>query len=26
VVVIDAGEHTGELPGRVLRRGPSGVG
>jgi N-acyl-D-amino-acid deacylase len=26
VVVIDAGEHTGELPGRVLRRGPDGVG
>jgi N-acyl-D-amino-acid deacylase len=26
VVVIDAGEHTGELPGRVLRRGPSGTG
>jgi N-acyl-D-amino-acid deacylase len=26
VVVIDAGEHTGELPGRVLRRGPKGVG
>ncbi len=26
VVVIDAGEHTGALPGRVLRRGPHGVG
>jgi N-acyl-D-aspartate/D-glutamate deacylase len=26
VVVIDAGDHTGELPGRVLRRGPHGVG
>jgi N-acyl-D-amino-acid deacylase len=26
VVVIDAGEHTGELPGQVLRRGPTGVG
>ena len=25
-VVIDAGEHTGELPGNVLRRGPNGVG
>jgi N-acyl-D-aspartate/D-glutamate deacylase len=24
-VVIDAGEHTGALPGRVLRRGPEGV-
>ena len=24
-VVIDAGEHTGALPGRVLRRGPAGV-
>jgi len=24
-VVIDAGEHTGALPGRVLRRGPRGV-
>ncbi len=24
-VVIDAGEHTGELPGRVLRRGAHGV-
>jgi N-acyl-D-aspartate/D-glutamate deacylase len=22
VVVIDAGEHTGALPGQVLRRGP----
>ncbi len=26
VAVIDAGEHTGELPGQVLRRGPTGVG
>jgi N-acyl-D-amino-acid deacylase len=26
VVVIDAGEHTGALPGQVLRRGPHGVG
>jgi N-acyl-D-amino-acid deacylase len=26
VVVIDAGEHTGELPGQVLRRGPKGLG
>jgi N-acyl-D-amino-acid deacylase len=25
VVVIDDGEHTGELPGQVLRRGPNGV-
>jgi N-acyl-D-amino-acid deacylase len=25
VVVVDAGEHTGALPGRVLRRGPAGV-
>jgi N-acyl-D-amino-acid deacylase len=25
VVVIDAGEHTGEFPGQVLRRGPEGV-
>jgi N-acyl-D-amino-acid deacylase len=25
-VVIDAGEHTGALPGHVLRRGPRGVG
>jgi N-acyl-D-aspartate/D-glutamate deacylase len=24
-VVIDAGEHTGALPGHVLRRGPQGV-
>jgi N-acyl-D-aspartate/D-glutamate deacylase len=24
-VVVDAGEHTGALPGRVLRRGPAGV-
>jgi N-acyl-D-aspartate/D-glutamate deacylase len=24
-LVIDAGEHTGALPGRVLRRGPGGV-
>jgi N-acyl-D-amino-acid deacylase len=26
VVVIDGGEHTGALPGQVLRRGPHGVG
>jgi N-acyl-D-amino-acid deacylase len=26
VVVIEAGEHTGALPGQVLRRGPDGVG
>jgi N-acyl-D-aspartate/D-glutamate deacylase len=26
VAVIDEGEHTGALPGRVLRRGPRGVG
>jgi N-acyl-D-aspartate/D-glutamate deacylase len=26
VVVIDAGEHTGALPGQILRRGPHGVG
>jgi N-acyl-D-amino-acid deacylase len=26
VVVIDGGEHTGALPGQVLRRGPKGVG
>jgi N-acyl-D-amino-acid deacylase len=26
VVVVDAGQHTGALPGRVLRRGPAGVG
>jgi N-acyl-D-aspartate/D-glutamate deacylase len=26
VVVVDGGEHTGALPGRVLRRGPQGVG
>jgi N-acyl-D-amino-acid deacylase len=26
VVVIDTGEHTGELPGQVLHRGPNGVG
>jgi N-acyl-D-amino-acid deacylase len=26
VVVIDGGEHTGALPGKVLRRGPNGVG
>jgi N-acyl-D-aspartate/D-glutamate deacylase len=26
VAVIDDGEHTGALPGRVLRRGPRGVG
>jgi N-acyl-D-aspartate/D-glutamate deacylase len=25
VVVVDSGEHTGALPGRVLRRGPGGV-
>jgi N-acyl-D-aspartate/D-glutamate deacylase len=25
VVVIDAGEHTGALPGQVLRRGPNGM-
>jgi len=25
VVVVDAGQHTGALPGRVLRRGPAGV-
>ncbi|MBI2468855.1 MAG: D-aminoacylase [Candidatus Rokubacteria bacterium] len=25
VVVVDGGEHTGALPGRVLRRGPRGV-
>jgi N-acyl-D-aspartate/D-glutamate deacylase len=25
VVVIEAGEHTGALPGQVLRRGPDGV-
>jgi N-acyl-D-amino-acid deacylase len=25
VVVIDASEHTGALPGRVLRRGPNGM-
>jgi len=25
-VVIDDGEHTGALPGRVLRRGSRGVG
>ena len=25
-VVIEAGEHTGELPGKVLRRGLNGVG
>jgi N-acyl-D-aspartate/D-glutamate deacylase len=24
-VVIDGGEHTGALPGRVLRRGPRGI-
>ncbi len=24
-IVIDAGQHTGALPGRVLRRGPCGV-
>jgi N-acyl-D-aspartate/D-glutamate deacylase len=26
VVVVESGEHTGALPGRVLRRGPGGVG
>ena len=26
VVVIDGGEHTGMLPGKVLRRGPNSVG
>jgi N-acyl-D-aspartate/D-glutamate deacylase len=26
VVVIDGGEHSGELPGQLLRRGPNGVG
>jgi N-acyl-D-amino-acid deacylase len=26
IVVIDRGEHTGGLPGQVLRRGPHGVG
>ena len=25
MVMIDAGEHTGALPGRVLRRGAGGV-
>jgi N-acyl-D-amino-acid deacylase len=25
VVVVDDGEHTGALPGKVLRRGPAGV-
>ena len=25
VVVVDAGRHTGALPGKVLRRGPTGV-
>lgn len=25
VVVVDAGRHTGALPGKVLRRGPAGV-
>jgi N-acyl-D-amino-acid deacylase len=25
VVVVDSGQHTGALPGRVLRRGPAGV-
>jgi N-acyl-D-aspartate/D-glutamate deacylase len=24
-VVVDSGEHTGALPGRVLRRGPAGI-
>jgi N-acyl-D-amino-acid deacylase len=26
VVVVEDGEHTGQLPGQVLRRGPAGVG
>jgi N-acyl-D-aspartate/D-glutamate deacylase len=26
VVVVDSGQHTGTLPGRVLRRGPAGIG
>jgi N-acyl-D-aspartate/D-glutamate deacylase len=26
VMVIDGGEHTGALPGQVLRRGPNGIG
>ena len=26
VVVVDAGRHTGALPGKVLRRGPAVVG
>jgi N-acyl-D-aspartate/D-glutamate deacylase len=26
VVVIDSSEHTGTLPGKVLRRGPNGMG
>jgi N-acyl-D-aspartate/D-glutamate deacylase len=25
VIVVDAGEHSGALPGRVLRRGPAGL-
>ena len=25
-LVIDRGEHTGAVPGRLLRRGPRGVG
>ncbi len=25
VVVVDGGEHSGALPGRVLRRGPRGT-
>jgi len=25
IVVVDSGEHTGALPGRVLRRGPAGI-
>ena len=26
LVVVDAGRHTGALPGKVLRRDPAGVG
>jgi N-acyl-D-aspartate/D-glutamate deacylase len=25
IVVVDSGQHTGALPGRVLRRGPAGI-
>jgi N-acyl-D-amino-acid deacylase len=25
IVVVESGQHTGALPGRVLRRGPAGV-